>query len=69
MTIEDLTPQQLMAYMNRIIDKHNDAAMDRLNYLPGNARREKLTEEMKSLERLFQKARLLSEQRKYIIFH
>lgn len=66
--IEDLSPQELQDYMNRVINKHRETKID-LNYAPTAKKAVELLERMNGLSRLFSNARLLSESRGYQIWH
>lgn len=66
--LEDLSPQELMDYMNRIVNKHLETKQE-LKHAPSANEAGALLERMVGLSRLFTNARLLSESRGYQQWH
>ena len=67
-SIEELSPQELMDYMNRLVNKNLDTKQQ-LKHAPTSHEAGALLERMDAIGRLFSKARLLSESRGYQQWH
>lgn len=66
--IKELSPQELMDYMNRVIQKHKGEIKE-LKEAPSHFDAQQHLQRMTALEGLFTDARLLSMEKGYVTWH